>query len=100
MPRANPENRRASRSISRPPLTNEQFIRIWMEAKTCRDMAMRTGLRMTHVYSRARKLRKRGVNLPPHVYTVPNRGPKPFDAAKLNRLVERLREKNGSDEVA
>lgn len=61
-----------------------------MEAKSARDIAIRTGLRLTYVYARARKLRKKGVQLPFHLYTRPNRGERPINVDKLNRLVEKM----------
>ena len=78
------------RTISRPPLSNEQFIRLWMECKSAREVSMRAGLRLTYVYHRARKLRKMGVSLPKHLVTF-ERKARHVNIDKLNRLVERMR---------
>lgn len=71
------------------PLTDDQFVRLWMECESARDVCIRAGLSINYVFLRARGLRKKGVNLPHHLYREPNRT-KQVDVEKLNRLVDKI----------
>lgn len=60
---------------------NEEFIKIYMECDTVKEVVKRTGMKPAAIYTRAEFLRSRGVKLPLQ------RGKQPLDVNSLNALI-------------